>query len=60
MPVLHTAYQDLGEVLVGDVGQLLAVELGNYELCAGACELHQLAFENRRRKGVQHGHGLGG
>lgn len=31
---LYGAYQDLGQMVVGDVGQLLAVDLGNDELCA--------------------------
>ena len=31
--IVLTTYQDLKEVLVGDVGQLGAVELGNHELC---------------------------
>ena len=26
------AYKDLGQVVVGDVGQLLAVDLGDHEL----------------------------
>ena len=26
------AYQDLSQVVIGDVGQLLAVDLGDYEL----------------------------
>jgi hypothetical protein len=31
---LYGAYQDLGQMVVGDVRQLLAVDLGNDELCA--------------------------
>ena len=43
-----STYQDLAEVLIRDVGQLRAVELGNHELCA-AVSYMRLSDMNPRR-----------